>query len=228
MAFITQTYVGDNTLQLGMEEFVRPMAFGAQWRKIRIGLLFGVYGNPGVNTSVYAGSNVNLYVGVCQGVNSGFSNPTPTDAIVLAPFTSNSALNYATTTYWSAGLNPGRLIWKYGSSTTTVTGGSNSIYGFIPPNRIAWFFDFAMNPRNASSALLTPSTWITYTTPSNVSRSQFLASMQNEADPALNTSNLLSASLTYAGNFLLDSVCVWWTRSIPTLLISEISVTRFY
>jgi hypothetical protein len=62
-----------------------------------------------------------------------------------------------------------------------------------------------------------------------VSRTQFLTAMQSETDPGIaSTSNLMSTALTYGGNFLLDSLCIWWSRSIPTLLISEISVTRFY
>lgn len=228
MAFITQTYVGDNALQLGREEFVRPMGFGAQWRKIRIGLLFGVYVNPGVNTSYYCYGGVNLYVGVCQGVNSGFSNPAPIDALAINPFTADTLLSYASASYWSSATNPGRLVWKYGSSTTTVTGGSQSIYGMFPPNRTAWFFDFTLTPRNSGLARVTPATYVTGTTPTDTTRTQFLTAMQSEDTPGLGTSNTMSAVLDYSGNFLLNSVCVWWSRSIPTLLISEISVTRFY
>jgi len=44
MAFIVEQYTGDKGVQLGCEDLIRAMPWGANWNKIRIGCRLAVNG----------------------------------------------------------------------------------------------------------------------------------------------------------------------------------------
>lgn len=228
MAFVTQTFLGDQTLQLGREEFVRPMAFGANWNKIRIGILYTIYQPAGLlGGNPYVISNQGgFYVGVCQDYD-GYSKASTTDCLVLNPYGGIQYYNNAGD-YFTSSINPAQLIWKYGSTESVTTGGSNGITGPIYPHVNATYFDLRLSQRSAG-AIVYGTIWATTSAleaRTDISRTTFLNTLQTE-----NSATSLGVNLqlnNYSGNFSLNSVCLYWRRSIPTLLLSEIAVLRYY
>ena len=230
MAFITQTFVGENALQLGNEEFIRPFNFGSQWSRIRIGLLFALSTPPSIVTGpFFSARNSDLSVGVCQGPNSGYSNPSPVDCLVSMPFTLNGFINNLTT-YWSAPCNPCRNIWKYGNSETSSSQSGGSMWGSLPPNKSQLFFDFTIQKTRGALATFYAYGPVSIAQASQViTRYEFMTNMQCDNLAGItNVGQLYGSFLAYSGNFNLNCICIWWRRSLPTLVISELSVIRYF
>lgn len=228
MAFITETFLNDKTLQMGREEFVRPMSIGAGWKKLRLGILFSLYQPYGLlKGNAYAlGSQGNYAIGVCEGYD-GFTKPTTTDAVVISPYPATTAWSLGVG-YWTASLNPGKITWKYGSTESSQLTGSIGTTGPLYPTRNAWFFDLALSQRSAG-ATISGAVWGSTSAgvaQTDVSRTDFLTRIENENAPA--QQQMTTFTLSYNGNFNLNSVCFYWPRSIPTLLVSEIAALRLY
>jgi len=240
MAFISQTLLNDNRLQLGREEFVRPHAFGGQWKKLRIGLHYALNAQTGVTgqssgAGYFAQYNTFFYVGACQGVNGGYTNPSGTpDAVVLSPFSISSSRTQIITLV-SSGLNafqvsgnPSRGIWKSGTVETTATGGSNTLYGSCSPLRGQMIVDLINNQNNTISFDLYMTGGASNAV-TDATRYQFLSNMEQDA-PTNNITafNAGTPVVTYNGNNALDCVCIYWERSQPAFEFSEIAVLRLY
>lgn len=229
MAFITETFLNDKTLQMGREEFVRPISIGAQWTKLRIGLLFSVYQPYGLlNGNAYVmGSGGDYAIGLCEGY-EGFTKPSTTEALVIRPYTAAQTWS-AAAGYWTSSVNPGRMTLKQGTVETTVSSGSIGGSGPMYPVRNAWFYDFTLS-QHTPGATITGALWGSTTGPAattDVNRSDFLTRIQNEGAPAQQLMTTFTLS-NYTGNFNLNSVCFYWPRSVPTILVSEIAALRLY
>lgn len=238
MPFITQTLLNDNRLQIGREEFVRPHAWGGQWRKLRIGLHWAMNATPGIEQAtsgvgVFASANFTyFFLGLCQG-STGYSSPSTPDALVASPFTQGGVRSSFTNNfsapynYYSVFFNPGRFIWKQGTVENSITAGSLQVFGACTPARQQLFLDIAfVNTNTVSWNIWGPGSSAHAIT--DISRFAFLQAMEMDTGMP-NVSQWTSNALqNYAGNFSLDSVCLYWERSIPTFEISEIAVTRFF
>lgn len=234
MAFIQQLVANGPSLVLGSEEFVRPMIFGGNWRKIRVGIYFTIY-SPNVAyvlpTGYVAQNNAQLYVGVCQGATSGVSQQFPIDALYAWPNHDYGTLaNTGGPPYYSNfGTAHYGFSWAYGTSLATSLGSGSSNPCYIPfyPTHGQMFFDFTMSPA-AHTAVLTPFyTQTAADAQTDLSRSTFLSNMENESS-LTNGSLQATQSLTYNGNYNLNSVCVYWSRSVPPLILFEVCVLRYY
>jgi hypothetical protein len=230
MPYISQSFVGDQALQLGNEEFVRTMSFGANWRKVRIGIYYSIYCNVDALNNVAMAANAALWLGLCQGSGGGFTNPVPTDAVAFNINYGNYVLQYHSTPpgYYGFGFNPGRMTWKYGPAVTNVNQstslGTNSAAGTY---RYSMYVDYSLSA-GPPSATMGVTNWQDTSAPSgDQSRTVFLTNMQAE-NSMTGLIPIIGTGFTYTGNFKLDSVCVYWNRCMPVFLLSEVCVTRFY
>lgn len=225
MSFIVETISGDRRIQLANEEIVRPMSMGTSWTKIRIGVRHAVWivsGNFGATE--YA-------IGVCQGQN-GVTSPGTVDAVGMVPGGSITP----TWNYTAAGgvippvLSPTgsgiQAFTKVGALYTATAGGGNTgaLVGNPNTSHSAYYVDILKGSPQYSITLWSPQNAAAAQT--EITRSAFLQSMENEAAPA-NVSSSNAVPFTYAGNGLLDSVFLYWSRFSPTLEISDITVCRF-
>jgi hypothetical protein len=69
MASIVENIVGDKALQLGNEEFVRPLNFGNNWNYIRIIARVTINGSATINSPRFQ-------FGVCDGWTNTFAAPS--------------------------------------------------------------------------------------------------------------------------------------------------------
>lgn len=224
MAAIVQTLTGDNRLQLGREDFVRPMQIGMSWTRLRIGVMFAV---NGVNRF----PNGTFLIGVCQG-SVGFSDPNCTDFIGLTPFSYNAGVsdwvyNVGSSTY-APGANSPSMIQKIASSvTTTSTGISNSAacWATISDKRTMAAVELTKTDGNGILfRLLYPNT---VAVPVDWSVNTFMQDLETETGPPnLTTSSLIP--FTAVGSRLWDNVNIYWSKSAPTLEISTVAAIRFY
>lgn len=230
MAFIKETFVGENALYLGSEEFIRPMSFGGQWRKIRIGLLYTIAIPQGLAAHTYFNSTGGgiICVGVCQGLNSGLSNPSPIDCLSCLPYTLDAQWTNSVT-YYQTQSNPGRIVWKMGSTEVVVTNGSSGAVGPLWPTLNYMWFDYTMSQGVAGATAQCKAYAASNATGATTSmtRSDFLAYVEAENTIPTNHALMCQPSVAYSGNFDLNSLSIWWRRSIPMLVLAEVSVVRF-
>ena len=227
MAFIVQAFIGTpsttgTVLQMGREELVRPMAFGNNWNKLRVGILASVYMVPGSSGIFYANG---FYLGVCQN-GLGATCPSPIDAVYAAPFGASVTANAFPTYFSYAGQY--YCYEKVGSTLTSGVIGSSQWYGAMYPYKAMFFVDFSFTANRQSLTWHGYNPGITGTT--DASRSQFLTNMQCEDAAGLvgNTSDTGTSSIAYSGQFNLNCVCLAWNMCIPALMVSELCVTRWY
>ena len=109
MAFIVESLAGDRRLQLGGEEFVRPMSFGGRWGRLRIGLRCMV----NAATTI---TNGGFVVGVCSGSTNTFVSSTTTDYIGMVIGSTGGYSN------WGYTAGPPSYV-----GATTVAGGLTKV-----------------------------------------------------------------------------------------------------
>jgi hypothetical protein len=227
MAYIVQNLLAqDVRLQLGAEELIRPMNFGSQWMKVRIGVRFFVQGGSAFN----GGS---MYGGVCQG-NKGYSAVDCTDVLVAAM---GNVPPPSQAWAWSGGLftvNSGVVVYRKVGAVHTSSGatGSYPVTLAAQPNTNILncvYWDFT----KLTASTIKCSQWAPYSTSgsTNMTRYLHLASLENEAAPGPVTGYYENPvnSLNVSGSPMLwDNVFVGWTRTCPVLEIHDITVLRFY
>lgn len=226
MAFIVETITGDRRLQLGNEDFVRPMLIGTNWKKIRIGLRWAFNDTGG--DILTAG----FVAGVCQGTQYSYSSPSCTDFIGVSlpggatPDTISLVRLTSTAVYYASpgNANGATIHKKVGAVTTVVAMGLN--YGAytnaVPSSyRSLYFIEITKGAPN-----YTVGVWNQYQHQTDFSRATFIGMMDNESAPAPLAAT--SATPAYSGNGLFDSVCLRWNKSTPTVEISDLTVVRFY
>lgn len=236
MPFITSS-LNDQKLQLGFEEFVRPMIFKNAWRKIRIGVLGYVYIDPVAWGAQFSGGLINrhfdLYMGVCQGVGGSFYSNNTVEAWVMSPYEtgggqvlSRDGANLGT---FQASMNPGKLVSKFGQVLTTTTGNSTGLFGTLYPQLGQYFVDIQLPGGPGQNISFTYVTSGYGTGQVAIPRSTFLLNMEIENIASMVLAAQVGNPFTqvYNGSFNLDCVNVAWTRNIPTFEITEVCVTRF-
>ena len=223
MAFIVETISGDRRIQLGYEEFIRRMTIGTNWTKIRIGLRLALNGSSSLSSSAP------FFLGVCQGAN-GFLSPVTTDYFGAKP--GNTSAEGWTFTAGAPGsynpVNAGYYVAKKTGSTITNTGivVPNSPFFVSSPatNHSQFFLDITKGSPNYTTAMWAPNSVQVVT---DVAVSAFLSNLENETAPGTVTALGALSTNAYSGAALFDSVSVVWTRSTPTVEISDIAVCRF-
>jgi hypothetical protein len=226
MAYIVETIAGDKRIQLGNEDFVRPMGFGANWKKIRIAMRLAF------NDSGSDITTAGFVVGVCQGTQYSYSSANCIDFIGASipggatPDTISLTRTTSTILYYtSPGNSSGMAVHKkVGAVITAVSYGLNvtGYFNAVPTAyRSLYFVDIAKGSPNYAI-----NTWTQSQHQSDFSRDTYISMLDNESAPTPLASS--AATPAYSGSGLFDSVCIRWNKSTPTIEISDLTVVRFY
>ena len=241
MAWIFDRYTYSKRLQLGHEEYVRPLTMGTNWQSIRIGVRFCVNDSARAPL-VQATPNTAcaLYLGVKQGSTgpSLFSNSV-TDWIgggqigsALPPLSGNMPFNAGTPNYFSGGAAQTNALWKTGATST-----------FTAADSVGCFWQGSGQPGSYGSGFMSQAyVNITKGSPNytitsyycnsiaqvqtNVTEVAFLTALESQTTPA-NTTAGNAKSLAYTGAGLFDTLSIASWRSWPHIEIDMIGVCRF-
>jgi hypothetical protein len=232
MASIVSTISTDRRIQLGAEDFVRQMSFGAKWTKLRISLRLSINGTSNITKPT-------LFIGVCAGLTNTFKS-TATDfcygirtpgvnAGVIQDYNYNAGPPAWYQTSSSIGFD---ACSRTGNTTTTIAPGTS---------QTCYIASTANNPPSHFSVDILR-TGNTYTMPAfnqpgsqgNVQAGQTLRQLLVGQDGEVGTqaswvNNTNKTSFTSAAtdSHLCDCVCISWDQSSPTIEISDIQVIRF-
>jgi len=226
MAEIIERIVGDRALQLGNEEFVRPLGFGNNWAKIRIISRILLNGSTTV-------AGAALKFGVCSGSTDTFSSNN-----CVGWFGSNfpnaGSLPYSGTDYNTGGgfLFGYDYVKKIGAVTTVTSGGSKNYHAIAAPISGGYslnVIDIARSTLDATAYTVT--TWNTKS-PLVIPTSYAMYQLAEDESLASGvSSNYLTGSLgpfTHTGlPAVMDTLSILWSKSTPTLEIAELLVLRF-
>ena len=229
MAHITETIAFDRRLQLGSESYVRKMKFGDSWSKIRIGIRCSFNGRN-------SPANNSLVIGVCRDADG-------------SPFGTRSSgffgIKYSNAANWT--YNHGQpttsfLIQNNANTTFRYTKFDTTETSVALTHAVA---AFAVAPATPHVIMMTISrlagVWTLVDSISPVTAAQvqqgrtvpqFLMDMDDESGTRLGTG--LTRQTTDVANYVPTSklsfpyVCIGWIKSLPTIEITHIAVTRFY
>jgi hypothetical protein len=225
MAEIIQLVSGDQALRLYNEQFLRTMAFGAQWGKIRVIVRFCCDATSTINSS-------GLVVGVCQGTANPFRSSQTDDFIGAclgtAIQTNNWTYNAGPPPYATVGGFLPVAFKRQGSTNTVVPpGGSITIYMPISPTRGIFGVDIEKSNGVMRVKPLGIQTQALAQTDYNSGNFFF------NSDNDVSTSPLIGGlpnvlSVPYTGQYAFDTVNIDWNNGIQPLNISDIMVVRFF
>lgn len=218
----------DRAVQLGAESLIRPFAFGTNWQKIRVGMLCSV--NASIGSLI---GTVNApRLGVCTGNKADLDSNT-TDAIWF-PFYSSGV------TFSIGGSSP--ALWVYttagtGTVASQKVGATTSGIGSVttssqalslsPYLRLPMFVDITKG--TVGSATIAISMWTAQNVTASIDRSngEFLAAMEAASPANTDEDAASSPSLPLRTAKDWDSMFITWSRTVPTLNVYQMAVTRF-
>lgn len=210
MASIVQTFVGDNALRLNNEEYVRRMAWGTDWKRIRIAVN---------HSGQWVGnfSNEYYYIGICQGTTNTFKSGSCDEWVGFWVGSSGGTWFY--TAGPPSGVTQGGANGKWGYKIAGVltTVNNTSVNNYIGgTNRNYWVAEIE---KTATGYIVGRDTPSVIPTVDVFGRNFEMYAQQAE-------SNNFSA-VNFSTNGLLDSVSVYWTYAAVGVEISEILVVRY-
>ena len=227
MAAIVETVVGDRTIQLGNEEFVRKMKIGMAWGKVRVGVRWALNGTGG-NIA-----NASFLIGLCSGTTNTFysGNTTGYFGVHFAQVYPSTWAN--NTTYYSTGASNGLAIYRVGASTTNSALGWGASQANIPVNplRGIWYADFEKSASAGGLGSEGVTAWWQSAAQAATDHSQYEMWRGMETETAITgaTNTNGKATTSYPGDITtLDTVSIRWSHTTPTVEISDVMVTRFY
>jgi len=208
MAAIVQTFSGDNALSLANEEFVRRMAWGSDWKRLRIAVN---------HSGQFVGnfSNEFYYIGLCQGTTNTFKGTTDE---WVGFWVGSSPGTWSYTAGPPAGVTQGGSNgkWGYKIGGVLTQSGATSVNNYIgKTNRDFWWVDIEQTSTGYNVGRRTPSA-----VPAVDIFGRDFEMRSNQAE-------LSYSAVNFATNRLLDSVSVYWTYAAVPLEISEILVVRY-
>ena len=230
MAFVASLIAGEQQLVMGREQYIRKMAFGADWNKVRIAMRCCVYGSVNFNGALglglttdsrqYYASNSDMVYIDCNrlsapqfwqmyrpGSNGSFRSPETSfksklNGVVSNGPAGNDDYNVGSPAWCSFGAYPTRfLFYADFSRVSGITGQFWQKYG---TNQGPVISDMSSN--NFFYDLETPT----------------LGQLQ------LNTSFAAAGVVPYTGAGMLDSVWLMWATNEPKLIVSDLAVCRWY
>jgi hypothetical protein len=230
MAFIVEQYTGDRGIQLGCENLIRAMPWGANWNKIRIGCRVAVNGYASI-TGVSTTINQIPVVGFSQGAKGHLSNDC-VDTVYMTSLTVSQIAIYTGTPpaayYYVNGsaINYG-LYQRVGSTSTNQSySGGQITYSAVPTAlRSLWYLEIAKYLTNQ----LTVNVWVPNSTQAliNSTRGDFLKGLENEVGPANTTLTTFNTGVLSPSTRAYDHVFLGWSHAIPTACYYYFSVFRF-
>jgi hypothetical protein len=230
MAQIVETISGDRRIQLANEDFVRQMATGAKWNKLRISLRLGFNGTSNITAPT-------LFIGVCCGLTNTFKSANTDFCFGIALPGINGVtiqnLNYnAGPPAWfqsssSLGYDP---TYRLGNTTTRINAGST---------QTTYFASTANNPPAHFSIDITRTGNVYQLTQFNQPGSQANVQAGNTQRQLIvaeevetvagwpNNTQKTAFIGSVTDNHLCDCICISWNQSSPTVEISDIQVIKF-
>jgi len=228
MAYIAQSFIGNQGVQLGNEEFLRPMSFGSNWQRIRI------LCRAQVKTTSIMAADTGLRLGVCRGEAGGVYTNTSNylGGEINASAGPFSWIMHASNNYQSeggGGYNSGYTVQKLnGVLTRRIDGASTGgMYMAMASalNPLTHGVNITKNYYGSYtiSTLGTASTQITsaYGNPYC-----FYRSLEDEQAYGFVTRVGTSDTYTSMSDFM-DTVSVSWNHSCPTVEVTQLSVIRY-
>ena len=222
--------VAEDRLQLGNEEWLRPLSLSSGWYGLRIGIRWAIHG---VGTLIGA----NMTIGMLTGINRPLRHPSgPVEAIVLyACNTSNPAYVASVSIPYYQTLGQAKVYSIVGSTNPAqmAVGTANNFTGaiypvstpiftgidmirtatnyFVTPNTSAW----TINVINLGAA---PTTWCNH--------AQFWQNMETTATVVPAGTLTATAAAAHASPGLFDTLSISWNKSCPVIEIFDVAVTR--
>lgn len=230
MAFIVEQYTGDKGIQLGCENLIRAMPWGANWNKIRVGCRVATngYGSISMPSTSLPPSPV---LGFSQGAKGHLSNDC-VDTCYSSTISVQSGIYTGTPPAAYYFVNGGTInvgFFQRVGSTSTMQGysGGQICYSAVPTAlRSLWYFQVEKSATTqlSVSIFMPNSTQVLI----NSTRGDFLKGLENEGTPA-NTSvvGFATGALTPSTR-AFDHAFIGWSHAIPTTCFYDFSVIRFY
>lgn len=206
------------------------MPWGTNWNKLRVGCRVAVNGYSTIPATSLPSGNVPL-VGVCTGPES-WASSVCVDALAW------EGLNADNAAY--SGTPPNVFYDKAGGSHNGCArqkiGTGDNYLGTYTTVRFCWSANptalrtpLFLDVTKASATQATVTVWCANNTQvlSDCSRSQFLATIENENAP----SNMTSYTQTYTLVRQVkdwDSVFFYWGHAVPTAVFYDMTAVRFY
>ena len=233
MAIIgTRTFLADGVkpyITVGSEEYVRPLAMGTNWTKIRIAMLVSIVPN-GINNIANGG----VIMGVCSGTSAPYGAASTTNFIgasyasvgtTLVTYTYTAGAGFP---YYSIGYP--QLVSKTGASVS-ITGQSSSVTpGFAVAGvgnlirRGFLFVDIQKGSPNYTVTFL--NSWPTSRTDLDYTTTHLVEFCESGAINATAASAHSVANTFSEAAGALDTVNIYWPRSANPLEIYSIAVAR--
>ena len=228
MAYIVQSLIGNQGVQLGSEEFLRPMSFGSNWRRIRI------LCRAQVNTANVMAHDTGLRLGICQGVAGGVYTNTSNyiGGEINAEAGSYPWAMHASNNYQSeggGGYCSGYTVQKLNGVLNRLPDGSGTGAMYVA-------LASALNPLThgvnitknyyGSYTISTLGTASTQITSAYGNPYCFYRSLEDEQAYGFVTRVGTSDTYTSMSDFM-DTVSVSWNHSCPTVEVTQLSVIRY-
>jgi len=222
--------VSDKYLSLANEEFVRTLAIGTNWTKLRLGMLMAL--NPDGTNNL---SGTNLLFGLCSGKTNpyGSANTTNFLGMKFGADISSDLLTYVANSgnpyYWS-----GRGVIKKTVATPTVAGANTLEFHRIATNtgslqrRSLHFVEITKGSPNFTVVHwnLSATGVAKDFTPAHLLEGLEQAGSITVNGEALGAGNSTAIAFTEAAGSL-DSVDVYWNRAAFPLEVHALAAYRF-
>ncbi len=238
MAWIFDRFVNSRRFQMGREELLRPLPFGTDWTRLRIGIRYSV--NDSARSAYVTAGNYGYctYLGIQQGTGS-FLNSTVADWIGGGNIGSNAlpngqlnSYNAGSPGYYTMAQGRPNAVWKTGSSYTFASESSVTVYitgsgenaGFGNQYFCGSYVDIIKGSPNYTFNIYYCDTIANAQT--NVTEAAFLANMELGGTPT-NTTGAAGKTIAYTGSGLFDTLSIIVTRCWPSTEIGSIAVVRY-
>lgn len=222
MAHIVEPLANDRRLQLQGEEFVRPMAFGNNWGRLKIMIRLYIPGFDQFTGTTFA-------LGLSNGTANTFTSPNTTDWLGLhwggnwpnGTFNLNSG---ASGFYYSPGNGTQTVLRKVGGAVTVTNyGGGNSHTMGVTGSGYHSYLAFDIL-RTAPSTYVFNSL-VDLNTPQD--RRAVWTSIA-EAELGISNISAFYGSATVSGGLVYDTLTIYWSRVVPALEIAQLIAVRFH
>jgi hypothetical protein len=226
----TENLLGEQTLVMGNEQFIRKMAIGSNWQKVRIAL----------RCCVTCDSTVPIVAAMGLGLTRGMRQQFAADADMV--YWSYHALNAPQA--WIASAQGLAYRQGYCAAYANLNGvTTQGIAGYDDYNNgVPWRGGFGSYPKRfivhndfwRQAGTIYVKSWCygaSYSNPTVTDKDQgiFYWDLESDLSPStLNTTFQNSGTTSYTGSGELDSVWIRWTSTNPAykLMISDIGVCR--
>lgn len=240
MAQIVERFTGDRCIQLGNEEFVRKMTIGNNWQKLRIAVRMSIAGSADI-------PDPRLQFGVCSGTtytylsNSciGYIGGRWTNSTFAAGWVANSGNPYYS--YSSGAAVSMNCTRKIGSVVTDITGSpgiQNCVVAQSATNRYSvQMVDVFRSTTDSTSFGTRYWTCNSGVGTNNCDTYSFLRAIEDESISSAFAQQYIGSTMGGFGPYYqngfdpsqpMDTVSIYWNKSVPTIEIAEVCVLRFY